>query len=248
MRKPDPIPAPVTVSTAPPSSSSTAGSSAGTTPAMTPASAPRPPKRKKGSISLVGDINGSTPSIVGKSGEDIPASSSLTSHSLYGLSGDAEARRSKLDLLEPPPGSGDIQRSQAQKRNSRNIWEKYIDLDDEENRAAVSGETESPPVAQADPGGIYFSSETGSKYSFAGLSGFRGGSILAKGTNPIVGGGAGATMRSTASLRVTPGAARERLREELIGGAGTRRDREKERERDREQEQDDERASKGIAI
>ena len=169
----------------------------------------------------------------------------MVPHSLYVASGDAESRRSsKLDLLEQPTGSVDIQRG---KRNNRSLWEKYIDLSDEEDGIVGSADKNSPPVAQAESGGVYFSAETGSRYSFAGLSGFRGGSILAKGNNPIIGVGATpVTMRSTASLRVTPGAARERVRDELTGGAGARREREKEREREREQ--DDERGSKGIAI
>lgn len=250
MRKPDPITTPTVISSAP-SSSSTAGSSAGTTPTLTPSSAPRPPKRKKGSISLVGDVNGSTPSIVGKSGEDIPTTSSTTLYSLYATTGDAESRRSsKLDLLEPPSGSGDVQRTSSQKRNSRNVWEKYIDLSDEEDGVVIGGSKESQPAAQAESGGLYLSSETGSRYSFAGLSGLRAGSILAKGNNPILSNATnGTTVRSTASLRAGPGVARERLREELIGGSSGKKEREKERERERERdlEQEDERGSKTIA-
>jgi hypothetical protein len=201
--------------------------------------APRPPKRKKGSISLIGEMTS------GANGNPGSASTS----SLYLATTDAESRKSKLDLLEPTSGSGDIPKPQNQKRTSR-LWERYIDLSDEEDAKAGNGDKGSPTVPQAEPGGGYLS-ETGSRYSFAGLTSLRGTSILAKGPNPIVATGApNPVVRSIASLRITPGAARERVRDEIIGGATSRREREKEREREREREREQEgdRGTNGIAI
>lgn len=240
MRKPDPIPSSTMTFSA--TLSSTVGGSTGSVLTAGTNVVPRPPKRKKGSISLIGEMAAAASTSVNSGGSLHAASTSSTDPPT------TSRKSSKLDLLEPTARSEQLQPNQ--KRASL-LWENCIDLSDEEERNTESGEKNSPTAPKAEPGGSYFSSETGSRYSFAGLTGLRATSILAKGPNPIVvSSAANPIVRSTASLRVTPGAARERVREELAGGASAKREREKERERererDREREQEGGRDTNGI--
>ncbi|KAG8830627.1 hypothetical protein FRC17_004604 [Serendipita sp. 399] len=190
MRKPDSLPPPGSA----PSSQSTLSSIHSASTVLQ-----RAPKRKQGSISLVDEI------------VQTAAASSTTE-----VEGEAEPKPLSKDegTSIKPPG---IQRSRR-----KAVWDRYPDLSDEEQvdkEDGVEGDANTPPSN----GGYMTSNSSLSRPSF---SGYRGSSVLTRGVNPIISGGAANSSsivdivgRNFAALKVAPGAARERVREELTDPA-----------------------------
>jgi hypothetical protein len=178
----------------------------------------RPPKRKKGSISLVGDVISDSGHL--NNPTEMDAKPRLSS----------KGGRGETDAIENTP------------RVRRAVWDIHIDLSDEEEDAKRDA-SDISYVPTSEPRSNFFS-PSGSRFSFDSLNSLRGNSILNKGSNPIISSSTAGTVtnRSTAALRLAPGSARERIRGEL---AGVRRDRD--REREREPDKEGQKESGGIA-
>ncbi|PVF98272.1 hypothetical protein CPB86DRAFT_758665 [Serendipita vermifera] len=196
MRKPDPV---SSASSSAPSSSSSAEASMITQ---------RPPKRKKGSLSLIGDVISDNGSMVNPTEVDVKPRLS------------SKGGRGEIDGVENTP------------RFRRAVWDMHIDLSDEEDGKQDANDTSYTPASESRGTSFSFN---GSRFSFDSLNSLRGTSILNRGSNPIIlSSPAGSvTNRSTAALRLAPGLARERIRGELVG---VKRDRDREREREPDKE------------
>ncbi|KAG8799470.1 hypothetical protein FRC16_005042 [Serendipita sp. 398] len=204
MRKPDPLLPPGTE----PSAQSTSSFILTAT-----ATLQKAPKRKKGSISLTDEI---TPA------EGAPPTAGASEEAVYTPSLKDEGSGTKPII---------VQRSLR-----KAVWDRYPDLSDEERPDKEEGADANPNIPLGS-GGYITSTSSISRASFSGL---RGTSILARGSNPIISGSAPSASsivdivgRNFAALKVAPGAARERVREEM---SGMRRVAPKEKEKEKEEE------------
>ncbi|KAG8867806.1 hypothetical protein FRC20_004838 [Serendipita sp. 405] len=206
MRKPDPLLPPGTE----PSAQSTSSFILTAT-----ATLQKAPKRKKGSISLIDEI---TPA------EGAPPTAGASEEAVYTPSLKDEGSGTKPII---------VQRSLR-----KAVWDRYPDLSDEERPDKEEGADANPNIPLGS-GGYITSTSSISRASFSGL---RGTSILARGSNPIISGSAPSASsivdivgRNFAALKVAPGAARERVREEM---SGMRRVAPKEKEKEKEKEEE----------
>ncbi|KAG8822469.1 hypothetical protein FRC19_005904 [Serendipita sp. 401] len=204
MRKPDPLMPPGSE----PSTQSTSSFILTAT-----ATLQKAPKRKKGSISLIDEI---TPA------EGAPSTAGASEEAVYTPSLKDEGSGTKPII---------VQRSLR-----KAVWDRYPDLSDEERPDKEEGADANSNIPPGN-GGYITSTSSISRASFSGL---RGTSILARGSNPIISGSAPSASsivdivgRNFAALKVAPGAARERVREEM---SGMRRVAPKEKEKEKEEE------------
>lgn len=159
------------------------------------------------------------------------------------VSNEGETRIASGTVTGEMPQPIDIDRKRRRTAPFRRFGDLSDDDDDDSEEDQPGNTKQSTPAPNQ------------SRYTFSGLQGLRGPSILSRGANPIVGSAppsassasetiSVAVARTTAALRMAPGAARERLREEITSGitSGARREREKERLREEERERERERA------
>lgn len=236
MRKPDAIPQPPPSSTSNDIASRVEALSALAPHPTAPVSVPKPPKRKKGSISFMDDIQ--TPS----------SSSTITKHltsasfsSLASLRGDAQGHQDE-NAIENDQGNQGTRAARLALRDKLKEDVNGQDDDDEDD------DDEYIPN-----GGSYPSSgPLSSRYPFGALASRDNSKIASSLTGSSLPGDgvsssflSGPRLTGPLGMRPVPGAARERVREREL--AGLRRDRERPKERDRDMEKERETESASIA-